>query len=110
MTGLQDLTEIRNELRTTCSSSVNEMLFNFVGSQNLNNASEKELLEHIHSVAMKKVHPEVYRQQFFRMRQSEGETTTHYISRLKSQAMLCDFTQKYDNGCTTSYSENMIKS
>jgi hypothetical protein len=109
---LQDLNDIRNELRSSCSSSVNEMLFNFVGPEALKTATEDQLLQYIKSVAVKTVHPEVYRQQFFAMRQSDGESITCFISRLKSQAMLCDFKRKCDcddrNCCTTSYSEDMI--
>ena len=87
---------------------MNELLFNFVGPEPLNTATEKELMKFIKSVAVKSVHPEVYRQQFFRLKQSDGETITHYISRLKSQAMLCDFNQGC--GCNASYSENMVTS
>lgn len=111
MAGLNDPDIIRNELRSACSPAVNELLFNFVGPGPLNGASEDELLAHIRSVAVKAVHPEVYRQQFFTLKQSDGETITHFVSRLKSQAMLCDFVRKCDNGhCQTSYSENMITS
>lgn len=111
MARLNNVTEIRNELRSSCSTAVNELLFNFVGPDNLNEATEEELLSHIKSVAVKAVHPEVYRQQFFRLKQSDGESITHFVSRLKSQAMLCDFTQKCERGqCETSYSSNMITS
>lgn len=98
MTQLNDPTEIRNELRSACNSSVNEMLFNFIGPDALHNATEEQLLEYIKSVAVKTVHPEVYRQQFFVMRQSDGETITSFISRLKSQAMLCIFEKQC--GCS----------
>lgn len=111
MARLTNPDEIRNELRSACTAAVNELLFNFVGPEQLNRATEDELLTHMKSVAVKKVHPEVYRQQFFRLRQSEGESITHFVSRLKSQAMLCDFVQKCDDGqCETSYSANMITS
>ena len=113
MTALNDANEIRNELRSACSTSVNEMLFNFIGPDALQNATEAQLLQYIKSVAVKSVHPEVYRQQFFQMRQGDGETITTFVSRLKSQAMLCNFKRKCDcedNNCTTSYSEDMIKS
>jgi len=103
--------EIRNELRSSCSPAVNELLFNFVGPDKLNRSTEEELLTHIRSVAVKAVHSEVYRQQFFRLKQSDGESITHFVSRLKSQAMLCDFTQTCHNAqCETSYSANMITS
>jgi len=113
MTKLTDPTDIRNELRSACDPSVNEMLFNFVGPDALNTASEDQLLSHIKSVAVKTVHPEVYRQQFFSMRQNENESVTRYISRLKSQAMLCDFVRRCDctdGNCRTSYSEDMLMS
>jgi hypothetical protein len=105
--------DIRNELRSSCSSSVNEMLFNFIGPEALNNATEKQLLAYIKSVAVKSIHPEVYRQQFFTMSQSDGETTTCFIARLKAQAMLCAFTRQgscRNTDCTASYSEDMIRS
>lgn len=113
MTLLTDPIETRNELRSACSSSVNEMLFNFVGPDALNNATEQQLMGYIKSVAVKSIHPEVYRQRFFTMKQSDGETITAFISRLKSQAMLCTFERRC--GCdnqhgTTSYAEDMIKS
>ena len=113
MSGLVDPDAIRHELRATCDPAVNEMLFNFVGPDVLNVASEEQLLAHIKSVAVKTVHREVYRQQFFSMRQSENESITRFISRLNSQAMLCDFAKQCDcgaNTCTTSYSEDVIMS
>ena len=113
MTALRNVDEIRNELRSACTAAVNEMLFNFVGPEVLNNATEDELLEHIKSVAVKTVHPEVYRQQFFVMKQSDGESITSFVSRLKSQAMLCAFKKKCDcinDRCETSFSEEMIRS
>ena len=67
MVSLTLTTEIRNELRSACSPKVNEMLFNFVGPDVLN---DDELMDFIKSVAVKAVHPEVYRQQFFTLRQS----------------------------------------
>lgn len=105
--------EIRNELRSACSTKVNEMLFNFVGPDVLNNATEDELLDYIKSVSVKAVHPEVYRQQFFTLRQSDCESVTNFISRLKAQAMLCAFNGKgscAQDACIVSYSEDMVKS
>lgn len=113
MANLTDQVNIRNELRSTCSSKVNEMLFNFVGPEALNTSTEEDLLKYIKSVAVKTVHSEVYRQQFFNLRQSDCETITCFISRLKAQAMLCDF--KTDGTCNTqncspSYAKDMIRS
>ena len=113
MARLTDPDDIRNELRSACDPSVNEMLYNFVGPDILNTATEDELLSHIKSVAVKSVHREVYRQQFSSMRQGENESITRYISRLKSQAMLCDFVRKCDcpnHDCRTSFSEDMVMS
>jgi len=68
--------DVRNELRSACSPSVNSMLFIFVGPEALNTAIEEELLNDIKCVAMKAVHPEVYSPQFFAMRQSDEEPIT----------------------------------
>ena len=113
MAGLSEPRDVRNEIRAVCSSKVNEMLFNFVGPDSLQTASEDELLGFIKSVAVKTVHPEVYRQHFYNLKQSDGETVTSFISRLKAQAMLCRFHcigTCGDNGCTPSYAEEMIRS
>ena len=109
MSSLSKDTEIINELRSSCSPKVNEMLFNFVGPADLDNAGEQELMKHIKAVAVRVVHPEVYRQQFFTLKQSDGESTTNFVSRLKAQAMLCDFTCQ-NQTCTTAYSPDMVKS
>lgn len=113
MAKLNNQAEIRNELRSTCSSKVNEMLFNFVGPEVLSTASEADLLKFIKSVAVKTVHPEVYRQQFFNLRQSDCESVTSFISRLKAQAMLCDFKTNgscESDDCSPSYASDMIRS
>lgn len=60
MAKLTGAREIKNELRSAYSPAVNEMLFNFVGPDALENAGEEELLKYIKSVAVKAVHPEVY--------------------------------------------------
>lgn len=113
MTSLTDVAEIRNELRSACSPKVNEMLFNFIGPDVLNTASEHDLMKHIKSVAVRAVHPEVYRQQFFMLKQSDGESITNFVSRLKAKAMLCDFTTNTsceDQNCRATYSADMVKS
>lgn len=113
MASLTSATEIRNELRSTCSPKINEMLFNFVGPDTLNTCSEEDLMDFIKSVAVKTIHPEVYRQQFFTLRQTDCESITNFISRLKAQAMLCAFTTKgscNQNTCMASFAEDMVKS
>ena len=89
---LSDISAIRYELRQSCSDEINQMLLGFIGRDKLNVASEKELLEYIKSVAVVVVHKEVHRQNFGKMEQEEGESITHYVARLKTQAMLCEFT------------------
>ena len=51
----------------------------------------------------------MYRQQFYALRQCDGESVTNFVSRLKAQAMLCAFTCPSQE-CTTSHSSDMIKS
>ena len=60
--------DIKNELRSACSASVNDLLYNFIGPDALHDADERDLLEYFKSVAVTSVHPEVYRHQFFVMR------------------------------------------
>ena len=91
MAQLTNQAAIRNELRSTCSPKVNEMLFNFVGPEVLNTASEADLLKFIKSVAVK----------------------TSFISRLKAQAMLCDFKTSgtcESDDCSPSFASDMIRS
>ena len=91
MTAITDPNFVRMELRAACSQDVNRLLFEYVGSESLNVASEDELLGHIKSVAVKETHKEVHRMNFFRLSQMEGETITQYVARLRSHAVLCQF-------------------
>ena len=114
MCRLREISEIRNELRSSCSPGINKLLFELVGSEKLNTASEADLLAHIKSVAVKGLHPEVHRQTFHSMRQSEGEAITHYLARLRAQANFCNFSVQCPNTPTcpqkVSYAEDMISS
>ena len=47
MASLTQADEIRMELRAACSSDVNKFLFEFVGPNILDNATEEQLLAHI---------------------------------------------------------------
>ena len=111
MTGITDQNILRMELRASCSQEVNKLLFEYIGSEALDTASEANLLEHIKRVAVKGTHKEVHRINFFRLAQMDGETVTQYVARLKSQAVLCQFKVT----CTThepeieiNYSNDMI--
>ena len=113
MSMLSSTDDIRNELRAACSKEVNRMLFNFVGPNVLKGTSEKDLLNHIKSVAVRSVHKEVHRQEFKIMKQEEGETITRFTSRLKAKAMQCQFNTQCDEGsCRSqcSYADEMISS
>ena len=70
---------------------VNRLLFEYVGATALNIATEEELVTHMKRVAVKGTHKEVYRMKFFRLSQMDTETTTQYVTRLRSQAVLCQF-------------------
>ena len=111
MTRITDQNILRMELRESCSQEVNKLLFEYIGSDVLDTASEADLLEHIKRVAVKGTHKEVHRITFFRLAQMDGETVTQYVARLKSQAVLCQFKVT----CTThepeieiNYSNDMI--
>lgn len=110
MIGVNDVETIRMELRASCAPDVNRMLFEFIGPTTLDICSEDDLLGYIKSVAVKITHPEVHQMNFNTMRQEAGETITHYVARLKSQAFLCKF--DVTCGCTptttVSYAENMV--
>ena len=116
MTGIQGVTEIRNELRASCSEDVNKFLFEFVGAEALNTATEDELLEHIRAIAVKTTHKEVHRMNFGKLFQSEGESITHFVARLRSQATLCKFSVQVAMTCDhdetyhaqVSFSDEMI--
>ena len=91
MANITDLETIRMELRAACSTDVNKMLFEFVGSETLDTCTEADLLSHIKSVAVRTVHKEVHRMVFNTMVQKDKESVTKFVAALKSQAALCQF-------------------
>ena len=91
MTGITEADMLRMELRASCSQDVNKLLFEYVGADALNTATEHALLNHIKSVAVKGTHKEVHRLKFFRLHQMDGETITQFVARLRSHAVLCQF-------------------
>jgi hypothetical protein len=88
------------------------MLFSFVGPESLKDATEKDLLGYIRSVAVRSVHKEVHRQEFKAMRQEEGEYATRFVARLKAKAMQCRFNTQCDVEAERkcSYGDEMISS
>ena len=108
MTGLVNTIDIRMELRAACSTEVNKLLFEFVGAKTLDGASEEELLAYIKGIAVKGLHKEVHRVNFGKLKQSEGESITHYVARLKAQAALCEFSVNCSCAQKVSFSEEMV--
>jgi len=90
MARLSNTAEIRNEIRAACSQKVNECsltLYVLI----ICRLQVRTISLVSSTVAVKTVHPEIYRQHFYNLKQSDGETITSFISRLKAQAMLCAF-------------------
>ena len=108
MAALTNVDNVRMELRAACSGDVNKLLFEFVGPEILDAASESELLGHIKAIAVKGLHKEVHRMNFSKLKQSDGESVTHYVARLKSQASLCMFNVKCSCDQNVSYAEEMV--
>ena len=108
MAGLVNTIDIRMELRAACSTEVNKLLFEFVGATTLDGASEEELLAYIKGIAVKGLHKEVHRVNFGKLKQSEGESITHYVARLKAQAALCEFNVDCSCALKVSFAEDMV--
>ena len=89
-TGISSDESIRNELLSTCSPELEKQLFHLRGTS-LSQLSETELLAQIKAVAVRGLHTAVHRSQFHALRQTQGEDVTHFVSRLRSKAALCDF-------------------
>ena len=53
MCKLREASDIRNELRSCCSSEINKLLFDLIGSERLNTTTESDLMAHIKSVAVR---------------------------------------------------------
>ena len=111
MAAITDQNMLRLELRAACSQDVNRLLFEYIGGETLNAATENELLDYIKSVAVKGTHKEVHRMKFFRLSQMDGETITQFIARLRSHAILCQFKiacEDHDEPNFVSFAEEMI--
>ena len=61
-----------------------------LGTETLNSTTEEQLLQHIRLVVVRGLHKEVYQQNFHSMRQEE-ESIMHFVVRLWTQAILCEF-------------------
>ena len=101
---------IRMEIRACCTSDVNKILFEFVGSETLNRCTEQQLLGHVKSVVVKSMHKEVHRMAFDKITQNDGESITSFIARLKAHAFLCEFTVPcpHSPSVQVSYADEMV--
>ena len=79
-----------------------------VGEQ-LITLSEQALMEQIRAVAVLTVHKVVHRVEFSKIRQDEGESIAHFVSRLKAKASLCAFTVVAEAPGDVSYEDNMVE-
>ena len=107
---VEDETEICLELRESCSPAVYKLLYQFVGTEELNkpDITEVDMLAHIKQVAVKSIHEEVHRWNYAQMTQQSGEPIAKYVGRLKGQAGLCNFQAKCHCGLYASYADEMI--
>jgi len=111
MTAITEVSMLRLELRSACSPDVNRLLFEYIGADALNTATEVELLEYVKSVAVKGTHKEVHRMKFFRLSQMDGETITQFVARLRSHAILCQFKiacENHEQPTFVNFAEEMI--
>ena len=112
MCKLTNLSTICNELRMACTPELNRLLFNLMGAEALNMASEDQLLQYIKLIAVRGFYKEVHQQNFHSMKQKEGELITHFLARLWTLAKFCEFTvacsNKPDCGRCVDYSNNMV--
>lgn len=78
------------ELRSCCSEDLRLTLFELVGSS-IDTLNEKALIEEIRKAAVKCKNTAVHRQEFYSMRQEEGQSAQQFLSKLKSKAEHCGF-------------------
>jgi len=111
MTRINRSADLRNELRLACPQEVGKLLFDLFGAAKLNTCTENEMLNCIKPVTVRSLHKEVHRQNFHKIRQSEGEPLTQYVAKLRSQTVMCGFAITCSNAgynSHESYMEDMI--
>ena len=68
--------KIQNELRMTCTPEVSRLLFDLIGTETLNSATEGRHSSHIPFVVVKDLNKEVHQQIFHSTHQAKGESVT----------------------------------
>ena len=91
MYGLVDPAVIRIESRMACNPDVNRLLFDMIGPETLNSATEEYLLHQVRLVVVQGLYKEAHRLNFLSMWQKEGESVTHFLAHLRTQAKICEF-------------------
>ena len=107
---LQGVT-VQHELRAACSPELRKELFDFFGSEALNNLSEESLLTHIRSAAVQGKNKAVHRQEFYTIVQAAGQPCHAFVAKLRGKAAQCGFSMRCPNpDCqqTNCYAEAMV--
>ena len=94
MCKLTNPSTICNELRMACIPELNRLLFDLMGADTLNTASEDQLLQYIKLVTVRGLHKEVYWQNFYSMKQKEGELIKYFLARLRARVKFCCLPQQ----------------
>ena len=92
---------IRSELQECCSKTVKTRLF-AMKREDLNTIEEEDLLAAIKATCVERVTLTVHMVRFHKIAEHPGENPQSYLSRLKAQAALFDFTikTKCSDACT----------
>ena len=96
-------THVMDQLWATCSESLEKSIFRKGGADTI--TMEDALLKTIKEMAVRKQNVLVNVVDFLGLGQEPDETVKHYVSRLKGQAQVCDFTIPQG---TTDYSDKMV--
>ena len=90
--------DIRDELINCCSKEVWLSLTNARGTS-VDELTENELKERIKKTAVITSHPSVHRKAFHKMKQEEGESFNHWVTRLTAKVNMCDYAITCDCEC-----------
>ncbi len=82
--------KIHNELLECCSKKLQAQLYRMSGKE-LDTINEVDLLAKMKELVVQKVHEIVHWQEFYQIKQDEGEPFAKFVTRLKSKATLCNY-------------------
>ena len=78
------------ELRNCCSEDLRLTVFELLGPS-IDDLNEKDLMEKIHRVAVKGKNTAVHHQEFYNMKQEEGQSAQQFLAKLRAKADHCNF-------------------